>query len=79
VHFANSAKASSAVQPALMMMPDHVPEFAILFCASTEKVKVQNKMLVHANKRDATFHLNGDYSMYAPGRTSSTPHSTANQ
>ena len=41
--FADSAKASSALQPLLMMMPDQGPEFALPCCASTDRLKLDKR------------------------------------
>ncbi len=49
------------------MMPDHVPEFAILFCASVHQLKQENEITARANQRVATSTSNADYNM-GPGR-----------
>src|SRR5580700_8825372 len=72
VHLAASAKASSGLQPLLMMTPDHGPELAMPFWACTDELTLQNKITVGAHKRVATPHLNGDYSMELGSRNAET-------
>ena len=56
VHLAASAKASSTVQPLLMMTPDHDPEFVILPCPATAKLEASRNAIVSVQMCFAMLH-----------------------